>query len=192
MAEMKLQSLDFVRLLPRFMRDDAASKGLSAALNELIPTLAYAIGKLSTWDKVNEMSAAELDALAWELNILWYDQTASVGAKRDIVLNSDKVYKKLGTKWAVENVTKSYFGDGYVREWWEYDGDAGHFRVYSSNPSLSLEKINEYQAILDKVKRKTAIFDGVYIELTTAVTLCAGTAIHEGAREAYGIGYAPI
>lgn len=192
MANMTLESLDFLRLLPAFMRGDGAVIGLSKAMNELFPPLAAASRKLTRWDKIDQMTDEELDEMAWELNILWYDKTASTAAKREVVKNSDLVYKRLGTQWAVENVIEAYFGDGYVLNWYEYGGEAGHFRVYSSNPSINAEKLNEFLSILDKVKRKSAILDGVYINLDMSLSLYAGSAIHETGHETYGIGYAPI
>ena len=98
---MKLSNLDFLRLLPQFMRDDGAVKGLAVGINKLIPTLTASIERLSTWDHIDNLSESELDALAWELNILWYDTRASIDVKREVVRNSDKLYQHLGTKWAV-------------------------------------------------------------------------------------------
>ena len=118
-GEMKLSTLEFIRLLPRFMREDGAVKGLAAAMDEIVPELAQSTATLSTWDHIDELTEAELDALAWELNILWYDTGASLDTKRALVKDSDLVYKRLGTKWAVENVINSYFGEGFVEEWFE-------------------------------------------------------------------------
>lgn len=192
MANMTISNLEFIRLLPAFMRKDGAVIGLSKAMDALMPPIADAAKKLSRWDRIDTMNDAELDEMSYELNILWYDNTATTAAKREVVKNSDRVYKRLGTQWAVENVIEAYFGDGYVMNWYEYGGEAGHFRVYSSNPSINAEKLTEFLDILDKVKRKSAILDGIYINLDMDLSLYAGTAIHEAAHEIYGIGNAPI
>lgn len=187
---MRLTDLDFIRLLPQFMRDDDAVKGLAAGVNAIVPGLTSTIATLSTWNKVDALTEAELDALAWELNILWYDTGANIDIKRELIKNSDLVYKRLGTKWAVENVIKTYFGEGYIAEWFEYEGIPGHFRVYSSNPSLSNEKLNEFLHLLSKVKRASAKLDGIYITLTGAMPLCAGIAVREIGAEVHPIGSA--
>ena len=85
MNEMKLSTLEFIRLLPQFMREDGAVKGLSAAMDEIVPELAQSTATLSTWDHIDELSEDELDALAWELNILWYDTGASLDTKRALI-----------------------------------------------------------------------------------------------------------
>ena len=185
---MKLGDLDFKRLLPAFMRDDGAVTGLSLALNEIVPQLEGSIKTLSTWNSIDVLSEDELDALAWELNILWYDVGANIDIKRDVIKNSDLVYRRLGTKWAVESVIKSYFGDGYITEWFEYEGEPGRFRVYTANPSVSEERYGEFLNLLSKVKRASAKFDGLYITLTGQMPLYAGMAVHQSGRERYEIG----
>ena len=185
---MKLGDLDFKRLLPAFMRDDGAVTGLSLALNEIVPQLEGSIQTLSTWDSIDLLSEEELDALAWELNILWYDVGANIDTKRDVIKNSDLVYRRLGTKWAVESVIKSYFGDGYITEWFEYGGQPGRFRVYTANPSVSEERYGEFLNLLEKIKRASAKFDGLYITLTGQMPLYAGMAVHQSGRERYKIG----
>lgn len=185
---MKLSDIEFRRLLPAFMREDGAGKGLALAMDEIIPRLEASIKLLSTWDHIDELSEAELDDLAWELNILWYDTGANVDIKRDVIKNSDLVYRRLGTKWAVENVIHSYFGDGYITEWFEYEGEPGHFRVFTANPSVTEEKFGEFLNMLNKIKRASAKLDGIFITLTGQMPLYAGMAVHESGYERYDIG----
>lgn len=185
---MKLTTIEFLRLLPQFMRNDEAVQGLSAAIDEIVPGLSDSLSVLSTWNEVDRMTEAELDALAWELNILWYDTGATIDIKRELIKNSDMVYKKLGTKWAVENVIDTYFGEGTVQEWWEYGGDPGHFNVLSPNPSVNNEMLNEFLTILSKVKRASAKLDAIIITLSGELNLYAGIAYHETTAERYAIG----
>lgn len=192
MAGMKLSTLEFIRLLPAFMRGDAAVQGLAAGLDEIIPGLAQSIGRLTTWDRIDELTEDELDDLAWELNILWYDKAAGIDAKREIVKSSDEVYRHLGTKWAVESVINSYFGEGYLREWFEYDGEPGHFRVYSTNATINNERLVEFLNLLYKVKRASSKLDGIYITLTGEMRLSAGIAVYEHERDTYGISAMPL
>lgn len=192
MSGMTLETLEFIRLLPQFMRGDLAVLGLAGAMDEIIPPLTDSIGLLTTWDKINELSEDELDALAWELNILWYDKSANIDTKRSLILNSDKVYRKLGTKWAVENVIQSYFGDGYIREWFEYDGEPGHFRVYSTNPALNNEQLTAFMNILEKVKRHSSKLDSINITLTGEMRLAAGMGVREMEHVTYKLGAKPI
>lgn len=185
---MKLKDIEFIRLMPQFMRDDGAVQGLSSAIDKIIPQVVEPIMRLSTWDCIDQLSEAELDELAWELNILWYDTGADIGVKRELVKNSDFVYSRLGTKAAVENVINTYFGEGYIEEWFEYDGSPGHFKVYSSNPTLTQDRIVEFLNLLGKVKRASAKLDEIVITLSGEMKLSAGIAVHDSSSECYGIG----
>lgn len=185
---MKLSTLEFAQLLPAFLREDLAVQGLAQGIDEIVPNLAASVQRLTTWDKIDELSESELDALAWELNIMWYDKGASMEAKREVVKNSDKVYRRLGTKWAVENVVQTYFGEGYLREWFEYNGAPGYLRVYSTNPTITNERLTEFLNILNKVKRHSSKLDGIFITLTGQMRLAAGMAVQEAATETYKIG----
>lgn len=189
---MKLADLEFIRLLPQFMRDDAAVQGLAAGLDLIIPDLHMSIKNLTTWNHIDELSEAELDKLAWELNIPWYETDASIAIKREVIKASDLVHMRLGTKWAVENVIRTYFGSGYVSEWWEYGGEPGHFQVNSSNPSLNNERFNAFLHLLEKVKRASAKLDGVVISLSGELQLYSGVALHEVGKEQYAIGASPV
>lgn len=176
---MKLENLDFIELLPRFMQEDKAVQGLAAAMNDIIPGLAASVSKLSTWDCIDELSGAELDELAWELNIEWYDKNAPIEVKREIVKDSDITHQLLGTKWAVERVINTYFGDGQIEEWFEYGGDPGHFRVLSSNPTINNDRLTEFLALLDKIKRASAKLDSVVISNSGNVVLSQGVGFHD-------------
>ena len=190
---MKLSDLEFIKLLPQFMQEDCSVRGLAAGIDSIVPQLAAEIEKLSTWDCIDKLTEAELDELAWELNVLWYDMSAPIDVKRNLVRESDQVYQKLGTKWAVENVINTYFGDGNIEEWFQYGGEPGRFRVYSSNPTLNEGKFTEFLNLLNKVKRASAQLDGVFITLSGEMNLHTGVALHEIGSEQYGIGtVAPV
>lgn len=185
---MKLSNIEFLKLLPQFMREDNAVRGLCAAIDMIVPDMDESIKKLSTWDCIDDLSEDELDDLAWELNIPWYDTTASLPIKREVIKGSDLVYKKIGTKWAVENIIKTYFGDGYIQEWFEYDGEPGHFTVYSSNPSVNNERLTEFLALLNKTKRASAKLDSIVISLDAELVLATGVALHDVGTDTYAIG----
>lgn len=176
---MKLRDLDFIKLLPQFMRDDQAVRGLAAGINQLVPETAESISALSDWNNIDTMTSNQLDELAWELNILWYNPAASLEVRRSVIKNSDKVYKHLGTKWAVQNVIHSYFGDGTVEEWWQYDGQPGHFRIMTANQELEAEKLSECVNIVNKVKRASAKLDEIIITASGKAIVHIGAAVHD-------------
>lgn len=176
---MKLKDADIVRLLPQFMREDRAVSALATACNRLIRSAAMAIPPLRVWDQLEDLDDAQLDELAWELNVLWYDVVAPIDTKRRLIRNSDKVYSKLGTKWAVEEVIAAYLGDAQTVEWWEYNGQPHHFKVVSNNPLIGAELEGVFTRALDIVKRKSQWLDAIVTTLEAAGTCYAGFAAQE-------------
>lgn len=185
---MTTQNVDIAKLLPAFMREDAAVKGLSVPLSDMVHEISATLDLLSTWDHLYNLPESELDELAWEINLLWYNKAASMDIKRSIVRNGFLTHSKLGTKWAVENVIATYFGVGIIREWWEYAGDPGHFKVLSTNPTITNERLDEFLLLLEKTKRMTAKLDGVFITLTNRLYLFFGFAYHDVTHERHRIG----
>lgn len=176
---MKLNNVDLLKLLPHFMRDDGAVIGFSKAMDNIIQYLESRTDELKIWTSVDDMSEEELDELAWEMNISWYLDTADLETKRKLVRHSQQIHGTLGTKWAIEQIIGTYFGDGYVSEWFEYGGEPGFFRITSSNAMLVLKNYAKFLAILGNVKRKSSWLEAIKIEIQTESPLHAGGASHD-------------
>lgn len=185
---MKLENVEILKLLPTWMRNDGSIQGLSAGTDVVTKALFSRIKLLSRWDQLDKLSEAELDEMAWELNIQWYDSTASIESKREVIKNSDLVYAKLGTPYAVEQIVTDYFGSGEVREWFQYGGQPFHFKVLSDNPELTNSYIELFTKLISIAKRCSAWLDAILIGLTGEMQLYAGMAVREHTRETHYIG----
>lgn len=185
---MRLNETEMVKLLPAWMQEDGSDKGLATGC-DIISRDAYARLKLlSRWDKIDQLSDAELDEMAWELNIQWYDSTAPIAAKRAVIRNSDRVYAKLGTPYAVEQIVADYFGTGEVREWYQYGGQPHHFKVLSDNPSLVNSNLDLFLKLLRTVKRRSSWLDAILICLTGEMFLYFGMAVRDHTQEVHVMG----
>ena len=185
---MRLNDLQFIRLLPHWMQEDKADIGLANGMDAITKPVIQRLPLLSTWDQLDNIDEWELDEIAWEWNMFWYDNAAPIETKRQLIKTGLQVWSKLGTKWACEQVISAYFGDGYIREWFEYDGEPGRFRVVSSNPAITNERLNEFLYILEMVKRGSAHLDGIYITLTGEMRLHAGVGVREVGYETVELG----
>lgn len=185
---MNTSNVDLVRLLPQFMREDGAAQGIGEVVSAFVREMSAAADLLAGWDKLEQLPEEQLDEIAFELNLSWYDKAATASIKQNLIRDGIYMHSKLGTKWAVENIINTYFGSGFVREWFEYGGEPGHFRAFSSNPDISEQRLNEFLSLLDKVKRASAHLDGVYISLVSKMQLNYGIAVHDTAREMHRIG----
>lgn len=146
MAGMKISELDFVRLLPAFMKDDEAVIALAKAVNLLLQEPSQRLNVLPTWDKADTLTETECDELAWELDIDWYNVGMSLEEKRQTIGDALMIKSKRGTKWAVERVISTYLGEGGVVEWCdsEVPGVPFTFEVYTSNETVTEELFNQF------------------------------------------------
>ena len=164
MGGMKISELDFVRLLPVFMQDDAAAIALSKAVNELIGEPAKRLSTIRTWDKIDDLNEAECDELAWELDIDWYDSTGmSLEEKRETIKVAQQIKRKRGTKWAVDRLISAYFGEGYVAEWYEL-GDASPFTfmVLTTETHITDENYAKFVEAANAAKNERSHIAGIF------------------------------
>lgn len=175
---MKLQNLELERLLPAFMQRDAGNRALAAAASGALRQLAREIAKLSTWDALHLLSTGELDALAEELNVPWYDKAFSDEQKRALLLNSDQVHRRLGTVKAVRDTVASVFGEAGIEEFHQYGGLPHHFRINVANAAtLSAENEAKLLRMLGHVKRKSQWLDSIYADTLASLPLNFGIGV---------------
>ena len=191
MVGLRLGDLEFVRLLPTWMRGDLADAALAQGVDEVMRDLAPQVAVLSVWDCLDQLPEDYLDELAWALDVRWYDSGADYETKVDLVRNSDIVHRKLGTVGAVESVVSSYFGAGRVMEWQDYDGQPHHFKVFTTDPSAVGENLPRVLDMLRKVKRLSSVFDGIMIGLTGEQTAQYGMVTKITSRETIKLGVTP-
>ena len=183
-----LTAKNMTRMLPTPMKRDDGTAAMAQVAAEELERRGIESGLPRLWGRFDDMAGDLLDILAEDLGLTWYDSDAPAAVKRELLKNSGQVFRRLGTKWAVENVIGTYFGEGFVREWFEYDGEPGHFRVYSPNPSVNQERLEEFLSLLERVKRTSAKLDGIFISLTGQTPIYAGVAVRETSTERYEIG----
>lgn len=163
MGGMKVSELDFLRLLPVFMRDDEAVIALSRAMNRLMVEPGKRLSTIRTWDKIDELNEDELDELAWELDVDWYDSTGmSLEEKRNTIKLAQQIKRKRGTKWAVERLISAYFGEGYVMEWYEMYGTPYTFVALTTNEHTTAENFEKFMEAVRAAKNVRSHIAGVY------------------------------
>ena len=177
---MRLETTDILALVPEFMRDDEAVKGLAAAVNELIREPSVKIKTARVWDKIDELDDDQLDELAYELDIDWYNSSLPIEIKRSIVKGSDLIHSRRGTKWAVEHLILSYFSEGFIKEWHE-DGYENpkpfHFTVYTSRRNITEELMKEFETIAKLAMSVRSRMDGVHFSDKYGSRITAGNSL---------------
>lgn len=172
---MKLEDIQLEHLLPLFMRQDPSACAIAKVASEALQVVAKEIRKLSTFDALDLLNTAELDALAEELNVLWYDKALTDEQKRVLLLQSDQVYMRLGTVQAVEDVVTAVFGESKVEEFFTYGGNPHYFQIeVKAASSLSAENEAKLLRMLNIVKRKSQWLERVYANTIGSLPLNVG------------------
>lgn len=160
---MKVSELDFLRLLPAFMRNDETAIALSKGMNKLLAEPGKRLKTLRTWDKIDELKEAECDEMAWELDIDWYDSTGmGLEEKRATIKLAQQIKRKRGTKWAVERLISAYFGEGYVMEWYDMDGAPYTCVALTTNTHITAENFVKFVEAVKVAKNERSRVVGVY------------------------------
>ncbi len=177
---MNLENIDLLKLQTKYMQEDTTTQGFCAALTPQLKLAAGMIKNSLILARINELPESILDELAYELHVEWYDAAADIGVKRELIKNSDKVHIYMGTPYAIEQVVQDYFGDGYVEEWFQYEGHPYHFRVVTSNPSVTGDQAELFFKAVEKVKRRSTVMDNVIVDLSAQLTASYACAVQIG------------
>ena len=140
---------------------DIDTECLSYALKKAVQAIIDLADASEVTAMVDNLPEHILDVLAVENGIVWYDPDADIDVKRNLIKSATNVHMQLGTKKAVEQVCNDYYGDSEVLEWFEYGGTPGHFKVNVLSEDIHIEIPDKFVEILRKVKRQSAIMDGI-------------------------------
>lgn len=178
---MRLTTADILKLVPEFMRDDEAVKGLAAAVNKLIREPGEMVKTARVWDQIDHLNDQQLDELAYELDIDWYSSSLPLENKRAVVKISDLVHSRRGTKWAVEQLIAAYISPGSVMEWYEEGYDIVHsprpfhFIITTNHRNVTDTIFREFIAISQVAMSVRSRLDGVYFSDTYGAPVIANT-----------------
>lgn len=162
MARMINDQFDLKKILPPFMREDEFNAALADYLNRDLQELAKPIRILSRWAYIDEIPESHIDELAWELDIDWYDSSASRENKIEQIREALLLKAKRGTKWAVDRLTEIYIGSSVIQEWFEYDGEPYFFRIMTENDSVDPVEYEKLLAAIRYSKNARSYLEGLY------------------------------
>lgn len=145
-----IYSTKFSDYLPGSLKKDPKIKALADAVTEQLLEVSNNIDLVLIYSRIDELPEDLVDILAYDMHIDWYDYSFPLEAKRDMLKNSIKVHKKMGTKYAVEKALGALYPESEVEEWFQYDGKPHHFRVICDTSKNQIQA--SYQDIVNAVK----------------------------------------
>lgn len=161
-----IYDVDFSAYIPTALQHDPKIMALSKAISEQLTEASGKIESVLIYSRIDELPEELVDILAYDLHVDWYDYSYPLEAKRDLVKNSVKVHKKMGTKYAIENAVRSLHPNTVIEEWFEYGGDNGSFKIIlnisDSIVEVSLKKIAETVKSYKRLSAKMEAIDYEY------------------------------
>ena len=171
---MKLNDVDLLRLLPKFMRDDKNAKAFAYAVQSQIIAVSLAIEHAKFYSRIDKLSDEILDELAWQFNIVEYRSDYDISIKRELVKGCMELHYKRGTVEAVEDVVRKIYGEAIVEDWFDYGGEPYHFRVLTSNTSATDEMISELTQLVKETQSVRSYLESVIIEIMQSMNTYFG------------------
>ena len=172
---MNIQDTKMIDIVPVFMRDDKTVQGLCAAADAMFQKLIDAV-RIAWWRKyIEDLSADQLDDIAKQIGISWYDDSADLASKRSVLKNYENVLAIAGTPDAVKFAVKDLFGDVEIIEWPEYGGEPYHFKM-NVNAKLTEDNTKRFAAAVAGAKNVRSIMDSLETMRKSSVTVYVGGA----------------
>ncbi len=111
------------------------------------------------------------------MNVDWYDSTANIDIKRNLLKNSIRLHRIKGTPQGIIDAATTVFGKTKLKEWFEYGGNPYYFKmdVDVTETGASPAELKKLDALIDAYKNKRSWLEMLNIYLTTLGTLSIGT-----------------
>lgn len=156
-------------------------KALSYALQQACRLLYRYSQRLYIYSNLDEQPEEVIDLLASELRTQYYTSTLDIDTKRRLVKNTLIWYMSAGTPQAVEELVAAVFGEGEVKEWFEYGDSPYHFKI-TTNAILSEEMLEFFVTMIQRVKNTRSHLRGIDIHRTVEHELFIGAGIFQSYR----------
>lgn len=153
---------DFAKYLPQALANDTKMVALARAVADELLNVSGAVENVLIYSRIDELPEELVDILAYDLHVDWYDYSYPLAAKRDLIKSSMRVHKKMGTKYAIEKALSALFPESEVEEWFQYEGEPGHFHIVCDvTKSRITANFSDIVRAVKMYKRLSAHFDEV-------------------------------
>lgn len=170
---MNAPEIQLTNLLPVWMQDDITAAGMAYAVGNQLKAVAAEISLVGVFSRIPTMEPELLDEMAWGLNIPEYRSEYGPDVKRRLVQTAIQTHRLRGTKAAVEKVVTEIFGDGWVEEWFEYDGAAYQFKIHTSNIGAVNADAAAFDHAVKNTKNLRSVLEEIVIEASGQIKLYA-------------------
>ena len=154
---------------------DVQTKAFMYACDRQIKKLLECAEKIKVWCALETIDEKFLDYMAAEYRTPFYKSSLNTAAKRELIINTQHWYMKLGTAKAINEMLLVVFSGNVttVEEWFDYGGKPWHFRVKVGVRELPIEfgELALFRKMLNEIKRGAAYLDYLEANVSTSVTV---------------------
>lgn len=160
-------------ILPFSLSEDPATQALSYAIREGTRMLYRYTQFAYVYASIDQQKGEVLDLMAAELRTQYYSDGLDIETKRALVRNTLIWYMTAGTPAAVEELVAVVFGEGEVKEWFEYGSSPYLFKIVT-NAILTEDMDLYFSHMIRKVKNTRSHIEAIEIHRTVEQPLYAG------------------
>ena len=133
---------------------------------------------LKVFDKfyasLDKLDSKELDYLLWEYHADYVDIDLNNTEKVNLVKQSIQSHFHKGTVGSVKKLVDVIFGNGDIKEWFEYSGRPGYFRVITSGDLSSPTQYNNIIKMINEYKNERSWLEGLNLIRNTNTLVFVG------------------
>ena len=161
MADIQIiDHLSLLDILPENLLADEKVYAAAKAVDDELQRLIASCVEVLHLPRLDELPEEVIDLLAWEWHVDFYEPSADIATKRQLVRESIAWHRIKGTKAAVEKMAQTVFKGGVVTEWFEYGGEPYHFRIDVLNaPNMTEESRERLLAVVNASKNTRSWLD---------------------------------
>lgn len=121
-----------LEIIPDSIRDDPQVIAACESIDKELMAIDKDIPDVCFWPFVEKQVPPLLDILAWEMHVdIWQGWEGALSNEKKIELINQSIdwHQHKGTKYAVEQMIRTVFTEGYVSEWFQYGGNPFFFKI---------------------------------------------------------------
>ena len=154
---------------------DPQTKAFMYACDRQIKKLLECAEKIKVWCALETVDEKFLDYMAAEYRTPFYKSSLNAYSKRELIINTQHWYMKLGTAKAINEMLLVVFSGSVttVEEWFNYGGKPWHFRVKVGVGELPIEfgELALFRKMLNEIKRGAAYLDYLEANVSTVAAV---------------------
>lgn len=169
----RLYEGELLDMLPSQMATQIQQQCISYALKKGIQLVTERADMTRTVAVIDSLPEHILDVLAVEMRTPYYREEMEIETKRRIIKRTMMWHLTAGTPGAVGELVAAVFGEGEVKEWFEYGGKPYRFKIVTN--ALLTEDMNAFFSdMIQIVKNIRSHIEAIEIHRTVELTIFAG------------------